>query len=157
MATQPNDDERKTRRDFLGKTSMLITGLASLGVVAACLRMIKPNVRYEKPSKFKIGKTEQFPEGTVKNLVDKKVVVFSDSDGIYAISSVCTHLGCIVAPTQWGFQCPCHGSKYTRDGKVIAGPAPRPLEWHEIRQQEDGTLAVDTAKTVPVGTKYLFA
>ena len=157
MTTQPVDDKGDTRRDFLGKTSLLLTGLASLGAVAACLRLLEPNVRYEKPSKFKIGKTEQFPEGTVKNLVDERVIIFSDSDGIYAISSICTHLGCTVTPTGWGFQCPCHGSKYTKDGKVIAGPAPRPLEWHEIRQQEDGTLAVDTAKTVPIGTKYIFA
>jgi cytochrome b6-f complex iron-sulfur subunit len=157
MTTQSVDNKGNTRRDFLGKTSLLIAGLASLGAVAACLRLIRPNVRYEEPSKFKIGKTEQFPEGTFKNLADKRVIIFSDSDGIFAISSVCTHLGCTVAPTEWGFQCPCHGSKYTKDGKVIAGPAPRPLEWHEIRQLEDGTLAVDTAKSVPIGTKYIFA
>lgn len=157
MTTHTVDDKGDTRRDFLGKTSLLLTGLASLGAVAACLRLIKPNVRYEEPSEFKIGKTEQFPEGTFKNLVDKKVVIVSDNDGIYAISSICTHLGCTVAPTEWGFQCPCHGSKYTKVGKVIAGPAPRPLEWHAIRQQEDGTLAVDTAKNVPIGTKYIFA
>jgi cytochrome b6-f complex iron-sulfur subunit len=136
---------------------LIIIGLASLGALGTCLRLIKPNVRYEEPSMFKIGKAEQFPEGTLKNLVDKKVVIFADSDGIFAISSICTHLGCTVAPTEWGFQCPCHGSKYTLDGKVIAGPAPRPLEWHEIRQLEDGTLAVDTAKAVPIGTKYIFA
>lgn len=157
MTTQTADEKGNTRRDFLGKTSLLITGLASLGAVGTCLRLIKPNVRYEEPSRFKIGKAEQFPEGTVKNLLDKRVVIFSDSDGIYAISSICTHLGCTVTPVEWGFQCPCHGSKYTLDGKVIAGPAPRPLEWHEIRQLEDGTLAVDTAKTVPIGTKYIFA
>jgi cytochrome b6-f complex iron-sulfur subunit len=157
MTTETINDKGDTRRDFLGKTSLLITGLAGLGAVATCLRLIKPNVRYEEPSMFKIGKAEQFPEGTLKNLVDKRVVIFSDSDGIFAISSICTHLGCTVAPVEWGFQCPCHGSKFALDGKVIAGPAPRPLEWHEIRQLEDGTLAVDTAKTVPIGTKYIFA
>jgi cytochrome b6-f complex iron-sulfur subunit len=157
MSTETLDGKGGSRRDFLGKTSLIITGLASLAAVGAGLRLIKPNVRYEEPSMFKIGKAEQFPEGTVKNLVDKKVVIFSDSDGIFAISSICTHLGCVVTPVEWGFQCPCHGSKYTLDGKVIAGPAPRPLEWHEIRQLEDGTLAVDTAKAVPIGTKYIFA
>jgi Rieske Fe-S protein len=157
MTTETLENNGETRRDFLGKTSLLITGVAGLAAVATCLRLIKPNVRYEEPSQFKIGKAEQFPEGTVKNLIDKKVVIFSDSNGIFAISSICTHLGCTVTPVEWGFQCPCHGSKYTLDGKVIAGPAPRPLEWHEIRQLEDGTLAVDTAKTVPIGTKYIFA
>ena len=157
MTEKAMDDKGDTRRGFLGKASLLITGLTSVGALAACLRLLKPNVRYEKPSKFKIGKTEQFPEGTFKNFAEKRVIIFSDSDGLFAISSVCTHLGCTVSPTEWGFQCPCHGSKYTKDGKVIAGPAPRPLEWHEIRQLEDGTLAVDTAKAVPMGTKYLFS
>ena len=156
MADQTLDEKGDSRRDFLGKMSLLLTGLASVGALAGSLRLIKPNVRYEEPTKFKIGKTENYPEGTFKNLTDKKVIIFSDSDGLYAISSVCTHLGCIVSPTGWGFQCPCHGSKYTKDGKVIAGPAPRPLEWHEIGQQEDGTLLVDTAKSVPIGTKYIF-
>jgi cytochrome b6-f complex iron-sulfur subunit len=156
MTEQTIDHKGDTRRDFLGKVSWLVGGLASLGALAACLRLIKPNVRYEEATTFKIGKAEQFPQGSVKNFLDKRVVIFSDSDGLFAISSICTHLGCTVAPTEWGFQCPCHGSKYTLDGKVIAGPAPRPLEWHEIRQLEDGTLAVDTAKAVPLGTKYIF-
>ena len=157
MTTETFDDKGDTRRDFLGKTSLMIAGLASIGAVGTCLRLIKPNVRYEKPSMFKIGKAEQFPEGSVKNLVDERVVIFSDSDGIFAISSICTHLGCTVAPVEWGFQCPCHGSQFSLDGKVIGGPAPRPLEWHEIIQLEDGTLAVDTAKSVALGTKYIFA
>ena len=156
MTDQTLDEKGDSRRDFLGKVSLLVTALTSIGVLAGSFRLIKANVRYEEPSKFKIGKIEHFPEGTFKNLADKKVIIFSDSDGLFAISSVCTHLGCIVSPTDWGFQCPCHGSKYTLDGKVIAGPAPRPLEWHEIGQQEDGTLVVDTAKSVPIGTKYIF-
>ncbi len=157
MSSQTVDKPGSSRRDFLEKASFITAVVATAGVVGGALRLIKPNVRYEEPTKFKIGKVEQFPQGTVKNLSDKKVMIFADADGLYAISSICTHLGCLVSLTEWGFQCPCHGSKYTPDGKVIAGPAPRPLEWHEISQEVDGTLVVDTAKAVPIGTKYIFA
>ncbi|MEN8189099.1 MAG: Rieske 2Fe-2S domain-containing protein [Thermodesulfobacteriota bacterium] len=157
MSSQTADNPGGTRRDFLSKATFITAAVAATGVLGGTLRLIKPNVRYEEPTKFKIGKVEHFPEGTSKNLTDKKVIVFSDGDGLYAISSICTHLGCLVTPTEWGFQCPCHGSKYTAEGNVIAGPAPRPLEWHEISQEVDGTLVVDTAKAVPTGTKYIFA
>jgi cytochrome b6-f complex iron-sulfur subunit len=59
-----------------------------------------------------------------------------------------------VALTDSGFQCPCHGSKYNREGKVIAGPAPRPLPWLEITESVDGTLVVDAAKEVKAGTVF---
>ena len=57
-------------------------------------------------------------------------VVLQKSPGVYiALSAVCTHLGCIVqwVPNKDEFLCPCHGGRYTSDGKVIAGPPPKPL------------------------------
>lgn len=47
----------------------------------------------------------------------------------YAINAVCTHLGCVVPwnPTENKFMCPCHGSQYNNEGKVIRGPAPKSL------------------------------
>jgi cytochrome b6-f complex iron-sulfur subunit len=128
--------------------------LSSLTVLAGVLRFTKPSVYYEESKKFKIGKPESFPQGVVKKLEDKRVYIFSDNDGLHAISSVCTHLGCLVAITEAGFQCPCHGSVFTRDGKVIAGPAPRNLPWWEISQGVDGTLIVDAAKEVKRGTTF---
>jgi cytochrome b6-f complex iron-sulfur subunit len=131
--------------------------MSALALFAGMFRMSKPNVRYEEATKFKIGKPENFPVGMVKKLDDKGVFIFSSDDGLHAISCVCTHLGCIVAVTETGFQCPCHGSKYDENGKVIGGPAPRNLAWLEISRGVDGSLMVDTAKAVPVGTKLKLA
>ena len=72
-----------------------------------------------------------------------------DTDGVLrACSAVCPHLGCIV---RWNDQastwdCPCHGSRFMPDGKVLAGPAETPLEQVEILQTRgagsvDGTTA----------------
>jgi len=61
----------------------------------------------------------------------KPAVVLQLSPGKFvALSAVCTHLGCIVV---WNeqvaeFQCPCHGGRFSVDGKVLGGPPPKPLE-----------------------------
>lgn len=156
MSNKPRDKEGLSRRDFLGLAAFGTAILALLGVLAGSLRFVKSNVYFEESKKFKIGKPESFPVGTVRKLEDRSVFIFSDDDGIYAISAICTHLGCIVSATEWGFQCPCHGSQFNENGKVIGGPAPRPLEWFEISQEVDGSLMVDAGKDVKPGTKYLF-
>jgi len=142
-----------SRRDFLSVASVGLVVTSVVSVLAGMFRMSKANVRYEEATRFKIGKAENFPVGTVKKLDDKGVFIFSNDDGLHAISSVCTHLGCIVAVTETGFQCPCHGSKYDENGKVIGGPAPRNLAWLEISRGLDGSLMVDTATAVPAGTR----
>lgn len=142
-----------SRRDFLGLASLGVAMLSGLTVLSGIFRLAKPNVRYEESTKFKIGKAENFPVGTVKKLDDKGIFILSNDDGLHAITSICTHLGCIVAITETGFLCPCHGSKYDANGKVIGGPAPRNLAWLDITQDIDGSLVVDTSREVAVGTK----
>jgi cytochrome b6-f complex iron-sulfur subunit len=154
MSEQIQDKAAVSRRDFLGLASAGAVILSSLVALAGMLRIPKPNVIYEESQKFKIGKPENFPVGSVKKLDDKKVFIFATNDGIHALSSVCTHLGCLVYTTEWGFQCPCHGSQYNQNGKVIAGPAPRNLAWLDISQSLDGTLVVDAAKEVKPGTTF---
>lgn len=153
MSDKIQDKGSLSRRDFLGLASLGAVILSSLTILTGIFRIPMANVRFEEPTKFKIGSAENFPVGTVKKLDDKGVFIFSDDDGLHAISSVCTHLGCLVSITEWGFQCPCHGSKYDGNGKVIGGPAPRNLSWLEISRNVDGSLEVDTAKGVSVGTK----
>ncbi len=157
VSSETLDKEGVTRRDFLGLAAFGAAIFSALSVIAGTLRIFKPNVHYEESKKFKIGKPENFPEGTVRKIDERNLFIFSDSDGIYAITAVCQHLGCIVYTTEWGFQCPCHGSKYDKEGNVIGGPAPRGLPWFEITQNVDGTLVVNAGKEVPKGTKYIFA
>ncbi|MFO0754070.1 MAG: Rieske (2Fe-2S) protein [Thermodesulfovibrionales bacterium] len=154
MSSETKGKSEVSRRDFLGLASMGAAVISSFTLLAGIFRMSKANVRYEEATRFKIGKPDSFPVGTVKKLDDRGVFIFANDDGLHAISSICTHLGCIVAITETGFQCPCHGSKYNENGKVIGGPAPRNLAWLEISQDVDGSLVVDTMRDVPVGTKF---
>jgi cytochrome b6-f complex iron-sulfur subunit len=156
MSNKTDEKKEVSRRDFLGLASIGMAVLASIPIIGGAFRMVKANVRYEESTKFKIGMLEDFPVGSVKKIDDRKVFIFSDENGFFAMTAVCTHLGCIVFKTEWGFQCPCHGSQYNGTGKVIGGPAPRPLAWFEISQDIDGTLVVDASKEVAPGTKYKF-
>ncbi len=141
---------KPSRRSFLawlGKFSFF-AGFA--GIFASTLRFMLPNVLYEPPSTFVIGKPEDFPPSSVTFLEDNRLFVFRRPEGMYAVSSVCSHLGCNVNwdDARHGFDCPCHGSTFDADGKNIAGPAPRPLKWYELTLVSDGKLQINTRRDV---------
>lgn len=74
-------------------------------------------------------------EGKVINQDGKPVAVYKDSSGnIHSISAICTHMSCTVG---WNNQektwdCPCHGSRFDANGKVIKGPAIKNLSNVEL-------------------------
>jgi len=154
MSNETEDKKNVSRRSFLGLASLGAIILSALSTFGGILRFTKANVYYEESKRFKIGKPDMFPVGFIKSIEDQNVFIFSDNDGFHAISRICTHLGCIVALTEIGMACPCHGSKYNRNGKVVGGPAPRSLPWLEISQNIDGTLVVDAAREVKQGTTF---
>jgi Rieske Fe-S protein len=53
-----------------------------------------------------------------------------------------------------GFTCPCHGSLFDSGGRVLGGPAPRGLDWLELSLAADGSLMVDSGKTVNPGSRF---
>lgn len=147
-------DSTPSRRDFMGKVCVG----SFVGAIAACAvgaaNAVKPSVTPDPSEKFKIGMPEDYLEGAIVNFEEENVLLFRDKEGIHAISTVCTHLGCIVAYDEAkGFACPCHGSKFDKSGEVTHGPAPVSLSWLEVAPLPSGQLAVDRSKTVPMGTK----
>ncbi len=70
-------------------------------------------------------------EGAVVELDGDRVAAFRDEDGtLHAVSSVCKHLGCVVSfnTAERTWDCPCHGSRYGIDGRVIEGPTVADLD-----------------------------
>ena len=72
----------------------------------------------------------------------KPALVMRTADGVNALSLVCTHLGCIV---QWQqakeqFYCPCHTGYFDRNGDVLSGPPPLPLERLPVKLQADKVI-----------------
>jgi cytochrome b6-f complex iron-sulfur subunit len=142
-------EKKMTRRFFfglLGKLSILASIVAeSVGAIKAFI----PKVLYEPPSRFKIGKPEKFPEG-ITFIPEYKLYVFREGNNFHVISALCTHLYCVVdwKPDQDEFYCSCHGSVFSKDGKNLTGPAPRPLPWHPLSLAPDGSLVVDSSERV---------
>lgn len=134
-----------SRRSFLKLGWAAFAGFlaSSLG---ATLKFIFPNVLYEPPQTFKAGHPDEFPLGVSTRWTKaQRVWVVRNEQGIYALWARCTHLGCT---PNWfqaenRFRCPCHGSNYTPQGDVIAGPAPKPLYRCAIRLLPSGELLVD--------------
>ncbi len=145
-----------SRRGFLGWGMSVFTGVGALFVFfLTALRMPLPSLLPGRSGKFKIGHKEDYPPGTVKYFENERTFVFADQDGIYAMSSVCTHLGCIVNKEEKKFSCPCHGSQYDLTGKVTRGPAPKNLPWFKVERLPSGRLIVNRNKPVKPGTKFL--
>lgn len=123
-------------------------GAATAGFLAATFRFLVPNVLYEPSRRFDVGPPIDFPPDSATFLSDRRLYVFNSADGFFAISSICTHLGCNVKHIGAGFECPCHGSKFDQNGRVISGPAPQPLPWYAISLSPREQLIVDLDQTV---------
>ena len=121
---------------------------ASAGFLVSTFRFLVPNVLYEPPSRFSVGPPAEFPPQTATFLEDHRLFVFNSADGFYAISSVCTHLGCNVKHGGKGFACPCHGSEFDENGRVVHGPAPKPLAWYALSLSPHARLVVDLDQPV---------
>lgn len=141
------------RRSFLTWGSAgFVTLCSAVGVsFGAVVRFMIPSVFYEPPQLFKIGVPADFPYGAPTFLANEKIFVFRERGRGFAVASaVCTHLGCTVNffPSDDKFHCPCHGSVFSATGKVLHGPAPKPLNWFEVTLARDGKLEVNKDKVV---------
>jgi len=112
----------------------------------------------ESVDKIAIGAIKDFPVPSVKPFPKEQFIVFMDEDGIYAVSTRCTHKGCTVSfkDKEGVFACPCHGAKFGKSGDVLSGPATMALAWFLIEKDSAGDLYVDKSKPVAQGTKFKF-
>jgi cytochrome b6-f complex iron-sulfur subunit len=120
---------------------------ASAAGLGAMVRFMMPTVLFEPPQEFKIGYPVDFAVGAVDERFKASygVWIVREVEGFYALSTVCTHLGCT---PNWlsadeKFKCPCHGSGFIKTGINVEGPAPRPLERYKITLAEDGQILID--------------
>jgi cytochrome b6-f complex iron-sulfur subunit len=149
----PQEKGEMNRRDFFNEITAGALGIAGLGALAVTFQYLSPNALFEPSTTFRAGLPDLYPANSVTFLQDQQVYIVRTADGFYAVSAVCTHLGCI---TQWRpeanlIACPCHGSKFKIDGTKIEGPAPSPLPHFSITLTGDGELLVNKLETIKSG------
>ena len=149
---ESSTDNRVDRKGFLGWMTVgwLAFSAATGGFFTMIIRFLFPNVLFEPPQSFKIGFPDDFAIGMVDTRFKKEhaVWIIRNKEGLYALSTVCTHLGCTPnwLNAEQKFKCPCHGSGFRITGIHFEGPAPRPLERFKIYRAEDGQVIVDKTK-----------
>lgn len=148
------------RRGFVAGVLAIIGGLIATVIgLPAIGYLISPALK-------KVASEEWVPLGPVENIPEDEPFLFSftrsqqvgwertaSSYGVYVIqksaggvdvfSNVCTHLSCRVSwhEEQGEFICPCHDGRFAKDGSIISGPQPRPLDRFE-HKIEDGVLMI---------------
>jgi len=140
----------QTRRDSLIKIGLGSLAVAGCGAAAFGYQFLSPNVLYEPSPIANAGPPDRFPLDSLTPDTAAGIYIVHASQGLYALSATCTHLGCLTAwkPELGIIACPCHGSKFNRLGVKIAGPAPRPLPWLKISISDEGDLLVDRSTVV---------
>ena len=147
---KPTKSNKINRRTFF---SWLALGWGSICrsywriLYSDIIRFLYPNVLFEPPQSFKIGFPEDFSPNTVDIRFKKEfnVWIVRDEESIFALSTVCTHLGCTPnwLTTESKFKCPCHGSGFRMTGVHFEGPARDRFERYSITVANDGQLLVD--------------
>ena len=155
LTGSPRFAPKVARRDFLGLAALWSFLISGVTMFLGLFRLPMPSLFPEQGSKFRLGEADRFPQGSTTVIHDRNVLVGHDEGGIYAMSLVCTHLGCITQVVSDGsFTCPCHGSRFDPKGSVIQGPAPSPLRYLELSVSPSGDLLVDRAKNVDETARF---
>ena len=133
-----------TRRDFLKLITNALFGLSGLLGLGGLARFFSYQPNQGPPTEFDLGDAANFPIGSRALRLDIPAVIYNNGDEYVAYSLTCTHLGCMVEEDGEGFACPCHGSRFDRDGLVLVGPAKKPLHQLRLEVMEDNMLKLYT-------------
>src|SRR5438874_2887460 len=148
LSTPDEADEQKViarRRRFV-----MAAVLGTLGVnLLMFLRFFFPRALYEPKTMFRIGFPADFGFGVDTKFQNAhRIWVVRNTEGIFVISAICTHLGCTPdwKASENKFKCPCHGSGYDPEGVNFEGPAPRPMDRAHVEIDPEGQILVDLSR-----------
>jgi cytochrome b6-f complex iron-sulfur subunit len=133
-----------SRRDFLKLSTNSLFAAAGLLGIGGLLRYLSYQFDPTPQSEFDVGPAINYPLHSRTIVAHIPAIVIHDEDGLRAISLTCSHLGCAVEERNFGFECPCHSSRYDPNGAVVKGPAAADLRKLRVEKTEDGNLHVFT-------------
>jgi len=137
QARQPADPSRR-------KLVEALLGFGFLGVAFIVAYPLLNTIVPPKRTSEKDELIEVAPEGSIADATSvdvmgsdgSPIIVFSSGGELTALEKKCPHLGCMVELGNGELVCPCHGAKFTLQGKLISGPAPRGLKQYVVTTKE---------------------
>ena len=120
----------QTRRAFLAKIIMFSGGIGLLW------RYLTPATPVQRKVLAR-ARVADIPAQGALVYRDERLALLRDGDEIYAMSLICTHLGCTITVTPERMSCPCHGSEFDLRGVVLKGPADIPLRRLKVERTAD--------------------
>jgi Rieske Fe-S protein len=134
--------------------------LLRVGVLGWLASVFYPVIRYLTPlplsgptgpvrlTRDEVSKIER-QKFTIVPVGGDRVLVLEDAAGeLHALDAKCTHEGCTVRyqPDNAIIWCACHNGRFDLEGRVLAGPPPRPLARHAVQRDAEGSITVSVAK-----------
>lgn len=133
-----------SRRDFLKLSTNSFLALAGILGIGGLFKFLSYQFDESPQTEFDIGSVYDYPFDSRTVLAHIPAVIIHDKDAFQAISLECTHLGCLLEARNFGFECPCHGSRFDPTGVALKGPAVKDLRKLRVEKQENGNLHVFT-------------
>ena len=124
----------QSRRQFITTVALLLTSGGLL------LRYLTPRSNKKRQVLVSCASAD-VPHNGALVFQNERLALLRDGSGLYALSLVCTHLGCTVTVSAQELACPCHGSTFDRQGMVLKGPADRALRRYVV-EDRDGLVEV---------------
>ena len=131
-----------SRRDFLKASAQGLLGLSGILGLGGLIRFLSYEPDPPPPQQFDVGLSSNFPVGSRTVIASVPAILIHSDDGFHALSLTCSHLGCTVEVKPGGFTCPCHGSRYDNDGKLLEGPATKGLKTLRVETAPDNKLFI---------------
>jgi Rieske Fe-S protein len=119
----------RSRRRLLGTLAGAAAAALFLG------KWLSPRKNARPPAVLLEVPKAEVPETGALVYREARVAVVREGGKFHALSLACTHLGCTLAVAPDGLACPCHGSRFDREGRVVTGPAERPLRRHPVESR----------------------
>ena len=151
-----SEDKQISRRNFMSIATWAIGGLIGLGMgIPAIAYIVGPalkakasqewirlgaasKVELDTPTLFKT--TIERQTGWIINQEEISVYIYTENGRDFvAMSNICSHLGCRVRwiKEEEGFFCPCHNAIFDKEGLVVTGPPPAPLDRFEVKVEDN--------------------
>ncbi|MBI5535369.1 MAG: Rieske (2Fe-2S) protein [Deltaproteobacteria bacterium] len=135
------DDNALKRREFAGLLAAGALGAMAGGVIVCS----SPQSSASVP--IMLGPLSMFADKTPRMFPELGVAVVRVEGGLAFLRTRCTHLGCALRVVGEEFACPCHGGRFSLEGRVKAGPPRADLEWVEGGVDARGQVWCDPSRT----------